>query len=921
MTIELIKDEMDGRVADLVIRLKTLPYFSDLSAETLEMMASMVQEVQINAGMQVIRPGDMENDFYIIDQGQVKKETLDEFGIPICIRTLTRGQFFGHFSLLHNVPILVSIIVVNPAYLLKISQSDFRSLIDKCADFKEVFDLKTVRDAGFRDRIRFLSFFDKLSENELNKVVTAVNVQHLKADSDFKKQVGSTELAVLCSGQILVTNPHAPNLQKISISRGNFVSKLPDLKNISFEVTQDSTIFTLDRDAVKKLMGEIESIDLQKVVNRKVIIDHLKQVKLFEQFDPADLQLFAWVTSQASFSGGQYICRQGDPGIRYFIFHQGQIELRVLKPNGKQPHDGAKTLLIGQQPAEAAEKSNSEQVELYDLGERAIFLGQPYSQSIWAVDNTDFLFIDKPNFDYIRKNNQGISTIFKPEQSVAHVFQYSSFDFPGKSDEEEVIYYCRRHPISILFGLFKVPGVDRLKYTGEWRNRIPSAETIMFALVIMGLLFWWVTTEFSLDIVPSLDTLWGIDYIIDYIYVILTCFSSVIFGWVLWNYADWQNDYFVITTERILRREKIILLYEDQAEAELGKLQKFDISKKFLGTMLGYYNLIINTAAADSVIEFDRAPAPSKLQEWLSNIPLIKRFVPKPHPTYADKVLSQIITEQSGFGQAVSARLARVRLQDAIRSQMTASQVDPWDASEPDKAPSPKLTRLQTYRKNSLSLFTTFWDTIIPWRDLNAKHNPSKNTYVWRKHWLILIRDTWDATLSFVLFTGLVIIYFFGLSTIPFLPPPTSGIALPVTLTILAVYMSIAFRFWYLWADWGNDLYILTEKEVIDIEKKPLFQSENRSQSDLDKIENVVFTQKGLLDNLFNIGDVTITMAGGDPLDFNRVSNPRFVQNQIFELSQKARSAAAAKSTAAKQKEFTQWFDVYHDTFINVERC
>jgi uncharacterized membrane protein YdbT with pleckstrin-like domain len=146
------------------------------------------------------------------------------------------------------------------------------------------------------------------------------------------------------------------------------------------------------------------------------------------------------------------------------------------------------------------------------------------------------------------------------------------------------------------------------------------------------------------------------------------------------------------------------------------------------------------------------------------------------------------------------------------------------------------------------------------------------------------------------------------------------GVDFPIWLIALLVNIPIGFWLWWEVTDWSNDLYIITPTHVVDVEKKPLFFAESRVQAELEAIQNVSFEQRGLLNSLFDMGDVVIeTAAKAGKLTFTRVDNPREVQREIFKSVEKRRQQKAQEEAKRRQKEFSEWFDVYHETFVDLE--
>ena len=80
---------------------------------------------------------------------------------------------------------------------------------------------------------------------------------------------------------------------------------------------------------------------------------------------------------------------------------------------------------------------------------------------------------------------------------------------------------------------------------------------------------------------------------------------------------------------------------------------------------------------------------------------------------------------------------------------------------------------------------------------------------------------------------------------------------------------------------WWWDIYILTDKRVIDFDQKTIFHKVV-SEADLNNIQDTTYEIKGLWQTVFNYGQVNIlTASSGDNIDFEDVAHPQTVQDMI----------------------------------------
>ncbi|GEM_PF-4761350 len=984
------------------IPLKETEIYSNkvLSDVLKELAASDFEEVFYNTGDQIIKPEDTDNDFYIIDQGRVKREGYDAFGGPVVMRVLRSG-YFGHFSLVHQVPNMLSIVALSPLYLFKLKKDKFEEFL-KVPKFAAVFEDKAVRHTDFVDRLKNLSLFSLLTESELANIVGQIEVVKVATDTDLLKlQHDNIELAVISSGKVMVSRPNGEPLKEISMSRGNFIgplSELPNINDIKIKTVDQVTLFTLSKEGVADLLKQVPR--LQPVLARQDVTDQLGAVKLFSKFSPDDRQFLAWMVGHARFGKNKYIYRQGDPGTRYGIIYQGEFELRVLDSDGKKPiagstwlniepgssnvvvtapplppkfekfniinrltiflrsviqkiqafaddvkANGLKKVLrpwlksgmnklvqwfssemnklvqwlnsmkdrlfkkkevkqtVKQEPPKVPKK-----VERYIFGEKSVFLKQAYPEGLWTSEPTELFFIDQSDFSYIRAKNEHIDQCFDPEPLVKQSFQYASFDDLKKLKlkDEDIIYYCRRHWIAFVTGLFTPPTeiLDRLQVKPKYW---PSADVFILMAIILATILW-IYSDFLVSYTHSFYNM-SITGLVSFIVVGLILLSL----WVWWTWVDWHNDYLVITNKRVIQRESVVMFHEYQTEAELGKIQSVNLSSTFLGRMFGYGDLTITTAGTIKTIFFDKLPQPSVLYNSISTWPLFRLILPSQKDAlYANKILDTMSKERKEQGQFMSRQSTLAKLKKSLQAEIGSAGVDPWQKAEVAKPLPPKLTDWQKRRQGWSKSWATFWDTILPWRFGAIKPDPTKNIHVWRKHWTNLVWRIMDSVTAFIVFTVIVGLYMTG----RYLYVSSTSIYLDGLIGL--IYIAILARLWWEIADWGNDLYILTDKHVIDIEKNPMFFKENRNQAELERIENVRFEQKGWIANAFNYGDVVIETAGKEPLTFTSVHKPRDVQALIFIQKELSKFNLKTKETTDKDREITKWFDAYHNTYVNL---
>jgi uncharacterized membrane protein YdbT with pleckstrin-like domain len=160
---------------------------------------------------------------------------------------------------------------------------------------------------------------------------------------------------------------------------------------------------------------------------------------------------------------------------------------------------------------------------------------------------------------------------------------------------------------------------------------------------------------------------------------------------------------------------------------------------------------------------------------------------------------------------------------------------------------------------------------------------------------IFLIRHHW-----FIPFK--IIIFYFSFAAIPFLAffllktfsPEmleefSQGLAnLILILGLSSYYLLVLLFFFHSWLDYYLDLWIITDRRVIDIEQKGLF-SRKIAEHKLSRIQDVSSEVQGILPTLLHYGNVKIQTAGEEQLFiFEDVPHPRELSRKIHTLVENA---------------------------------
>lgn len=178
---------------------------------------------------------------------------------------------------------------------------------------------------------------------------------------------------------------------------------------------------------------------------------------------------------------------------------------------------------------------------------------------------------------------------------------------------------------------------------------------------------------------------------------------------------------------------------------------------------------------------------------------------------------------------------------------------------------------------------------------LSVDHIPNKRPnekiiLFLRRHWFAVL----SLVVSFVLLTviplGLALYFWDTLSL--WLADPFLGVILSVGISIyfLSVWLVTATGF----TDYYLDTWICTNERIINIEQQGLFQRV-ASELDLSTVQDVTAEISGVLETLFQYGDVEIQTAGEkEHFEFRHVPHPEHVKEVIMQMVQEDKQKMAS---------------------------
>ena len=333
--------------------------------------------------------------------------------------------------------------------------------------------------------------------------------------------------------------------------------------------------------------------------------------------------------------------------------------------------------------------------------------------------------------------------------------------------------------------------------------------------------------------------------------------------WLVWNINNWANDFYLITSRRMVWVEHVTGFYDSRQEAPLSTLISVGIKTSQLGYFLGYSDVIVRTYIGD--IRFERVGHAS--------------------------TIGKLIETNWARGKRVDLELDAREIRKALRQKFgkEAEDITAKDLQVElgTVEPTPKEVNFFQW------LFADF---------VRVRHEVG-GTITYRKHWLILLQKLILPLFALVLSIIFVVaIITHNLIQVDY----TMGLVAGYFLIFVAAGMLV-----YQYIDWRNDLFQLTPNQVIDLDRKP-FGRESRRSAPLENILSIEYERRGFIPMLFNYGTVYITI-GNTQLTFNNVYQPSVVQQDIFTRMGEHAKERDDRNTMLERERVAQWFKVFQE--------
>lgn len=106
-----------------------------------------------------------------------------------------------------------------------------------------------------------------------------------------------------------------------------------------------------------------------------------------------------------------------------------------------------------------------------------------------------------------------------------------------------------------------------------------------------------------------------------------------------------------------------------------------------------------------------------------------------------------------------------------------------------------------------------------------------------------------------------------------------------------------------------DDVFILTNKRIIDIQRRVLILYEQHDTTTYDKITEITVSSPNPIELAFDIGNLEIHTPGSSPnIHMKRISDPFGLQDEIYRIKGLKEKADKVKSANERKTELNTWF-------------
>ena len=666
-----------------------------------------------------------------------------------------------------------------------------------------------------------------------------------EGERELLRLVPFVDARTYAAGEQLFSQGRAPD-RTILILQGHVESRVDDVKARRSEgavlgrqslrvgdfehatVTATTPLETLEltfRDLVRAYQkSDYLRERLEGPLKPDVLVEQLKQMSLFSRLTDrlGELELYhvTQITHEQVLSNGEWLWRQGEIADRWIFVIEGRLRLTSSDQEGMAHEVGE----LG--PGSWA-------------GETGLLVGDFHDVTATADGFARVIYLLRSELSALLRERPYLERRLNVSTAVER--RRRTRDFSWLRDDEWVIVAAQRH------------------WTRFFRQA--AAPAVILLLLLPAVITLLIIGEGALMLLA----------------VVLAIPALALVGGIIWQYINWRDDYFVVTTQRVVHLERAGPFSTHQEETQLDNIVDiYEVQPGIVANLLNYGNLVLQSAGETVNIDMSYVPDPARLRELISQ--------------QVERTRARDVLKTRGQIRELLGR--RLDPSDARAGQRAEEEQGDSDEIDSDRSPSPLR-----------AMFTSVWEYVFPPARIEVDGG---TTIIWKRYWLPGVSRSLPALIPFVLLTvGGILFLRQWLGETSFLG------WLVGWLFIEAI--ALGALLWFV-EDWRNDYFQLTPSHIILVQRLPLLLRESRHEARLDRIQNLGFAVPSIIARVFDFGHVSFETAGTEgKFELQWVRHPERVQKTISNRQYEYRQRQITAEANRRQQELLGWFTTYDE--------
>lgn len=168
--------------------LSKIALFASIGVQKLNQLARSLTKQTYDDGQQIIRQGDIGDQFYVIFKGKVKVTKADDSGNEHVLLELGEGEVFGERALIKKEPRKANVVAHGPVECYYLESQDFYSMLGEFVEkFNKMNEFRVIRSA---------KVFAKLSDQRLRELIGQFSLHRMFSGQRLVCQLGDIYLAI-----------------------------------------------------------------------------------------------------------------------------------------------------------------------------------------------------------------------------------------------------------------------------------------------------------------------------------------------------------------------------------------------------------------------------------------------------------------------------------------------------------------------------------------------------------------------------------------------------------------------------------------------------------------------------------------------------------------------------------------------------